>query len=353
MDAKLFDNSHTLRTSVLTGLSLFLTAIALFFATLNITYHQAYLLAALELIFAFHSAYIYRLTKKDRHSFRHIQGYVYFLVGIIIVSTYLQPIGNGVFLWCLFCPILLYVLLGLKQGQLMTGVVLIIQVISIFHQSSPQAGYNVWTTLTNLIACYSGIWIIAHTYEFNRNKIENTLTYLASRDSLTGAHNRLSLNSAFQHFTHNKDASSSLCLLILDLDYFKQINDEFGHDAGDKVLMETSHLLANIVGDNNVYRIGGEEFCITLFDHSLSQAEHIGERLRNIMANHLFSHHNKRIQLTLSVGICEYRDGDKLNELIKLADLELYRAKKNGRNQVRICQTSETTEYRSSQVDTF
>lgn len=353
MDAKLFGNSHTLRTSVLTGLSLFLTAIALFFATFNVIYHQTYLLAGLELLFAIHSAYLYRLTRRDRHTFRHIQWYVYFLVTIISIGTYLQPISHGLFLWSLLCPVLLYVLLGLKQGQLITGIVLIIQVTSLFHQSSSFAGYNIGATLINLIACYSGIWIIAHIYEFNRNKIENTLTYLASRDSLTGAHNRLSLNSAFQHFKHNKDHDSSLCLLILDLDYFKQINDEYGHDAGDKVLIDTSHLLANIVGDNNIYRIGGEEFCITLFDHSLSQAEHVGERLRNIMANHLFSHHNKRIQLTLSVGICEYREGDNLNELIKLADLELYRAKKNGRNQVRICQTSDTAAYTASQAETL
>ncbi|MGC9422500.1 GGDEF domain-containing protein [Vibrio sp.] len=352
MDAKLFGNSHALRTSVLTRLSLFMTAMALFFAMFNITYQQFYFLAGLELLFACHSAYIHQLTKRNQHSSRHIRWYAYFLVAIISIATYSQPMGNGLFLWSLLCPVLLYVLLGLKQAQLITGLVLTIQILNIFHQSLHPTGYNSEVTLINLIVCYCGIWIIAHSYEFNRNKIENTLTYLASRDSLTGAHNRLSLNAAFQNFKHHKDNQSSLCLLILDLDYFKQINDEFGHDAGDKVLMDTSHLLANIVGDSNVYRIGGEEFCITLFDHSLSQAEHVGERLRDIMANHLFSHHNKRIQLTLSVGICEYREGDNLNELIKLADLELYRAKQNGRNQVRICQTSKVS-YDSSQIETL
>ncbi|WP_338127227.1 hypothetical protein [Vibrio cincinnatiensis] len=85
------------------------------------TYHQAYLLAALELIFAFHSAYIYRLTKKDRHSFRHIQGYVYFLVGIIIVSTYLQPIGNGVFFMVFILPYLAICITGLKTRSINDG----------------------------------------------------------------------------------------------------------------------------------------------------------------------------------------------------------------------------------------
>ncbi|WP_159217616.1 GGDEF domain-containing protein, partial [Klebsiella pneumoniae] len=65
---------------------------------------------------------------------------------------------------------------------------------------------------------------------------------------------------------------TSLCLLVIDLDFFKSINDQFGHDTGDKVLIETTRLFTQVVGDNNLYRIGGEEFCVTLFDQSLEQA---------------------------------------------------------------------------------
>ncbi|MBY7769699.1 GGDEF domain-containing protein [Vibrio fluvialis] len=345
MDARLFDNSHTLRASVLAGLSLFLTGIALFFTIFNISYNEAYVLAGLEFLFAFYSGYIYRLTTAHKHTHRHIQYYVYFLITIIGVGSFMQPLGNGLFLWTIFCPILLYVLLGQSHGRLMTGVVLIIQIFNVYHNATKVDAFDTVATLVNLILCYVGVWTVSHIYETSRHNIENSLTYLASRDSLTGAHNRLSLTSAFNHFEKNKDDASSLCLLIIDLDYFKQVNDEFGHDTGDKVLIETTQLLSQIVGDNNLFRIGGEEFCVTLFDQGLEQAERVGERLRYVIGQHLYNYRNQRIQLTLSVGICEYRDGDNLSDLLKLADVELYRAKKNGRNQVRLCQISDKREH--------
>ncbi|MGL4829209.1 MAG: GGDEF domain-containing protein, partial [Vibrio sp.] len=99
---------------------------------------------------------------------------------------------------------------------------------------------------------------------------------------------------------------------------------------------DTTRLLAQVVGDNNLYRIGGEEFCVTLFDQSIEQAERVSERLRAIISQHLFVYGDKRIQLTISIGVCEYQLEDKLNELLKFADTELYRAKKAGRNQVRL-----------------
>ena len=99
--------------------------------------------------------------------------------------------------------------------------------------------------------------------------------------------------------------------------------------------------------------MAGEEFCITLFDHSLLQAEQLGEKSRDLIANYSFSQ-QQSIQLTLSVGICEYRNEDNLNDLIKLTDMELYKAKKNGRNQVCICQSSTDQEYiELSQVDSI
>lgn len=227
----------------------------------------------------------------------------------------------------------------------MSGAVLIIQVFNVYNDVSIISELNTSATITNMILCYCGVWIVSHRYEFNRENIENSLTYLASRDALTGAHNRLSLTTAFNHFERYRDHNDSLSLLIIDLDYFKQVNDQYGHDTGDKVLIETTRKLAHIVGDDNLYRIGGEEFCITLFNTGLKDAQQVGEDLRCMMSQHLFHYRDQTIQLTLSVGICEYRRGDKLSELIKLADKELYRAKKNGRNQVRLCQSAATESY--------
>lgn len=353
MDAKLFNNSQTLRASVLRGLSLFLCFIALCMAIFNIVYHQTLGLASIEVLFAGYSFYIHQCTKQNNYSEHYAQFYVCLLLTIIILATYLQPISHGTYIWGLFAPVVLYVFLGLKLGGAVTGIILVLISCLLFIQLPYTSNPNAIPTLINFCFCYSVLWFIAHIYESNRHKIEFTLTHLATRDPLTGAHNRLSLHSAFDYFEQNKSQNTSLCLLIIDLDYFKQINDQFGHDTGDKVLVETCRLFAQHVGEKNLFRIGGEEFCITLFDHSLLQAEQIGERLRNLVANYSFSK-QQAIQLTLSVGICEYRNGDNLNDLIKLADMELYKAKKNGRNQVCICQSSAEQEYiELSQVDSI
>lgn len=343
MDARLFNHSHHLRASVLCGLSLLLTAIAFFFVLFNVFYTYSYGLAALEFIFMCYSYYVYLIAKQQAHSVTHIRVYVYFLIFIISVGTFIQPLSNGLFLWTTFFPVLFYLLLGVKHGRLATGIALIPQLFNIHSQGSWNAAYDPTPLMINLLLCYCGIWTVAHLFESSRKKTENSLRYLASRDALTGSHNRLALTHAFAHFVQNK-VDTTLCLLVIDLDYFKQVNDTHGHDAGDKVLIDTTQVMSQIVGDDNLYRIGGEEFCVTLFNNSIAQAEHVGEKLREAINQHLYAYGSKRIQLTLSVGICEYREGDKLDVLLKLADVELYKAKKNGRNQVCICQINDTVD---------
>ncbi|WP_165311191.1 GGDEF domain-containing protein [Vibrio ziniensis] len=340
MDVHIFDNSHTLRASVLAGVSLFISFIALCFSVFHFQVTGNYFLLTLDLALGSYSFYAYQLAKKNKHKKFHIHGFVYLLTFVASTSIYTQPIEHGTYLWTMLFPVFFYSLLGLNRGRIFCFAVLAIHLASIYHKVDSHESFAAFPTFINLIACYICVWIIAHIYELNRGNIENSLTYLASRDSLTGAHNRLSLTSTFHYFESNKDQDTKLCLLFVDLDYFKKVNDQYGHDAGDKVLMETTRLLCQVVGDDNLYRIGGEEFCVTLFDHPIEQAEQIGERVRSMMSHHIFAFGDKRIQITLSVGICEYSDGDKLSDLLKLADIQLYQAKENGRNQVRLSRPS-------------
>lgn len=336
MDAQIFDNSHTLRASVLAGVSLFVAVVSVCFAIFNIVHSASYLASSLDLLLAGYAGYTYQVAKQQKHTNSHIQLFVCTLVSVATVASYFQPLEHGTYLWTMAFPVVLYALLGLTHGRIVTALFLIAQLSVIYYNTSDKHSYDMSATLINLASCYAGVWIVAHIYEYNRGNIENSLTYLASRDSLTGAHNRLSLTTAFKHFQRHRDKNTTLCLLFIDLDYFKKINDQYGHDAGDKVLIETTSILGQIVGDNNLYRIGGEEFCITLFDQPITQAENVGERIRSLISQHLFAFGSNRIQVTLSVGICEYSDGDQLSDLLKLADIQLYHAKQNGRNQVRL-----------------
>nr|WP_038179829.1 GGDEF domain-containing protein [Vibrio rhizosphaerae] len=343
MDDRLPNKSYLLRTSVLSGISLFLTLIALFFALFHAIHRNDLFLAFAECILSIYSYFIYTQLKQKRYPKQYILYYAYYLMFMLLAGTYFQPIAQGLFIWSCLAPIVLYLLLGIKHGMYTSGLFLVIQSAIIMMKLSQDATYSMLESMFNLVLCYLGIWIVSHLYESNRSDIENSLMYLASRDSLTGTHNRLSLSTSFYRFTTTKKEQQHLSLLILDIDYFKQINDRFGHDIGDKVLIETSLIISRIVGDENLFRIGGEEFCITLFDVDLDEAKKVGEKLRHTISNHLFSFGDKRLQLTLSIGICRYRNGDNLSDILKLADIELYKAKKNGKNQVRICQTDSSS----------
>lgn len=348
MNKELFNQSVRLKTSMCQGLTLLMCAIACIMAVFNLAYHQAVDFALLELSFAAYSLWVYFCSKRNVLSNQQIKRYVIALLLITSLLTYLQPINHGMLIWHLLTPVVLYALLGLKVGRLGSAVMLIVMTGLILL--SGLQGINSYSIpiIVNSILCYLGVWFVAHSYESSRYNMEHSLTNLATRDTLTCAYNRLSLNSVFDYFHRNQRPSSSLCLLVIDLDFFKQINDQFGHATGDQVLIETCQVFAEHVGQENVFRIGGEEFCITLFEHSLAQANAIGEALRVRIANYRFSEHLP-IQLTLSIGICQYRPGDQLKDLLKLADIELYKAKQNGRNQVCIC-TYQSLQYGKSHI---
>ncbi|WP_329604805.1 GGDEF domain-containing protein [Vibrio nitrifigilis] len=340
MDAKLFDSSHNIRSSVLSGISVSLSVISVFLAVFCIFYVHAYLMASLEILFSLYAFYIHHRAKKRHHTQMDVHCFTYLLLLLFIVSNLFLPPENHGFIWTLVCPLLMYSLVGLKRGFISSLLLFITQISIVYYRTVDLAAFNTINLMVNLVSSYLVIWLISHTYEFHRHEVESTLSNLASRDALTSAHNRLALTTAFEYFQTHRD-KEELSFLIVDIDFFKAVNDQYGHDIGDKVLIETSQLMMQIVGDDNLYRIGGEEFCITLFNRSLDEAHLIGERIRKLIAANPFIYDDHHIHLTLSVGICEYKEGNRIEDLLRMADHELYRAKKSGRNQVRLCPTAE------------
>lgn len=336
MDAKLFDNSHTIRASLLSGVSLFLTGMSAFFALFYIIKLNSFTSGFVEVLFCCYSARIYYLSKKNQHRDRDVRNFVYLIVLLITYGNASLPLANYNLLWTTLCPLLMYALLGRKHGLYASITILILQLGILSYRSFNSNEISLINLLINMISSYATVWLISHIYEGNRRDVEQTLSSLASRDALTSTHNRLALTTAFGHFERHRH-EEQLSLLIIDLDFFKSINDRYGHDVGDKVLIETSQLIMQVVGDDNLFRIGGEEFCVTLFNHSIAQAEKVGERIRNLVATNPYVYNDNHIHLTLSVGICEYQTGYHLGDLLRMADKELYRAKESGRNQVRLC----------------
>jgi diguanylate cyclase (GGDEF)-like protein len=127
---------------------------------------------------------------------------------------------------------------------------------------------------------------------------------------------------------HNREFS----IIFFDIDFFKKVNDSFGHDKGDDVLEELSHLLKREIRHIDfAFRYGGEEFIVLLPETNLDNAVKIAERLREDVKNYNFSVDR---QITISLGVAEYKKDETVREVIKRADKYLYQAKSEGRDKV-------------------
>jgi diguanylate cyclase (GGDEF)-like protein len=165
---------------------------------------------------------------------------------------------------------------------------------------------------------------------------------LSQNDGLTGLYNhRMFVEKLEQEISRMRRTGKTLSLLMLDIDHFKQFNDNFGHQVGDAVLKELSMIMLAQSRSHSMdicCRYGGEEFAIIMPELELKNALAVAERLRKAVENHLFPiKENKREgKVTISIGVAAVKDGEELTpeKLTKKADDALYDSKRNGRNQV-------------------
>lgn len=160
------------------------------------------------------------------------------------------------------------------------------------------------------------------------------LQEISFRDSLTGLYNRRFLDEELaRSFALSRRSGEPFCLILLDIDYFKSVNDEFGHDEGDRVLVSIAAALAGCLRESDtVGRFGGEEFLVILPESRLEGGRHVAARImdavRSIEAGKIAR------PVTASAGLVESRASEELAELFHRADSMLYSAKRNGRNRI-------------------
>lgn len=160
----------------------------------------------------------------------------------------------------------------------------------------------------------------------------------ANTDGLTKCFNKMYFNNQLDlEVKKSKVTGNPLSLVIFDLDHFKHLNDNYGHDAGDYVLKEMAQLLRDngIRSGDTFARYGGEEFVVLLPKTNLKQAFEIAERLRKLVETHEFTYDGKRLPVAASIGVADYRQGVNTGtDLFKRADSAVYKSKEGGRNQV-------------------
>jgi diguanylate cyclase (GGDEF)-like protein len=168
-------------------------------------------------------------------------------------------------------------------------------------------------------------------------KLEQALTViseLAIRDELTGSHNRRHLMKLIEEEKYRAGRSGNLfCLCLLDLDFFKHVNDNYGHSGGDTILREFARTVqAEIRGRDCFGRYGGEEFLLMLPETMLEEALGLAEQVRLRIKQLTFPGISEDLQLTVSIGLAEYRAGESVGQTIARADEALYGAKSSGRD---------------------
>lgn len=165
---------------------------------------------------------------------------------------------------------------------------------------------------------------------------QRKLEEMASLDKLTGVLNRQVFDGILnQSMKLAERKEHSLSLVIFDLDHFKEVNDNYGHLAGDEVLRSVADKVGDILRESDVIcRWGGEEFFLLFPECNAEQAREIAEKMRKQIETHFFNFAGKSIQITASFGVAEYAPGESEADLINRADQALLKAKSSGRNRV-------------------
>jgi len=207
-----------------------------------------------------------------------------------------------------------------------------------FRVLSVSAWYSYPATwLSGIVGLIISIMGAAITKNYEDLKVlKNKLQQLSSADPLTGIYNRRhfmeTAKKQLDRVTrHNKESF----IIILDLDHFKKVNDTYGHQSGDFVLIETAARISTILRPYDIFaRFGGEEFILFISDANKDNVMRISERICQIIAQNPFQVMGKDITVTASLGVASIAPGNTLESAIAFADQALYKAKEEGRNRV-------------------
>ena len=163
----------------------------------------------------------------------------------------------------------------------------------------------------------------------------------AQKDALTGAYSKGALlEKGPEALKRAQNLNEPLSVITFDIDFFKKINDGFGHPGGDYVLRELGKLIQEKLVRNNDYfaRFGGEEFVLILQATVLKTASEVAERIRQTVEAHNFVFDNRKVPVTISIGVSQYKNTDTWESIYDRADKALYQSKQGGRNKVTVAE---------------
>ncbi|MDO6506548.1 GGDEF domain-containing protein [Colwellia sp. 4_MG-2023] len=320
----------------------------LLFSFIDYFLFDLYLDSAVEAIGAIVLFIIHRIeTKRPAQLWPVILGIVTVAL-VVMVGTFASPSANGYVVWLSLFPFICFLLLENKKAFILSIFLNVLFVVALIYFSVyyPEKGFNIYGIVAAAGALTCGT-ILAWAYADNRTKMIHLLAKQAKTDALTSLLNRRGLMSSFNlYIALYKRHKQDLCVFILDLDNFKLVNDSFGHDVGDVLIIECANAIKSELRDVDcVARLGGEEYIGILPNTSLEEAEVIAHRIKKTIEELAINlPDNSCVKITASIGLtCTSENRVSFDALYKSADQALYKAKNNGRNRVVLAEKTVTS----------
>ena len=249
--------------------------------------------------------------------------------------------GSGIF-WLYAYPLLMFSVLGMNPGKLIMSAIISATACILFIPgfTGPEPIYSMNTKL-RFFGSMCFVSMMAFIMERARvsaaiahHRVSAALEDLARTDELTALLNRRGMTERIEtELMRSVRDGQEMSVVICDVDFFKKINDQFGHDVGDQVLVQLADQLRYTVrGSDSVARWGGEEFIILLPNTGLEKAYRLIERIRESIAARPYEFGHCSVDVSISCGLASTKFPTEMNGLLKAADLSLYEAKAGGRN---------------------
>ena len=254
---------------------------------------------------------------------------------MVFISLYWGKVQSYSLIWMTCTPAITYYLIGSKQGLKINIGFLLFLFLFLLIRSPNLISYH---SLANIMFSMVFLCIALYSYEKSRELYQIALEEkqfilerISNTDSLTELYNRTRIDEIIEKNFSDSDMPGRWCLILIDIDHFKWINDTYGHQEGDRALKTVAKaILDNMKNDGAVARWGGDEFLVFLHDVPREKIIELAESTRLCIEQIKFENGMK---ITISIGIALSCKGDTQDTLLKCADDYLYKAKAQGRNQ--------------------
>mgnify|MGYP003864838935 CR=1 FL=1 len=298
---------------------------------------QSYFISAVNFSFSLVALIVWRVVEDTKYVQRILIGFSFPIFFVVLYVLTLPNTSSTTIMWIFLVPVLSYPALGVVSGMYATGFFYAAIYSFFYYNFGHLEMYQLADAVSNIVVCSLAVWGFVHASEKGRSYSQLKLSDLAITDPLTGLKNRLSLDDSFEQRKGDSHAAGlTLGLIMLDLDFFKSVNDEHGHLGGDLVLCQVADALrASVRSDDQVFRLGGEEFCLFVGSASQKNLVRAAEAIRTRIESLEMRFEDQSISVTASLGVVMHSDTHAtLDSMLARADAHLYEAKNKGRNRV-------------------